>query len=54
MIFGRLKLVVVKEAHQVPLPWFQSDLAGEGAYSELLDDLEDVNLTIELRKSVLL
>ena len=52
-LFFRLKLVVVEEAHQVPLPWLQSDLAGEGADSELLDDLENVNLTVELRICVL-
>ena len=28
----------------MPLPWLQSDLTGEGAYSELLDDLEDDDL----------
>ena len=50
----RLQLVVVKEAHQMPLPWLQSDLTGEGADSELLDDLEDVDFAMKLRKCVFL
>ena len=54
LLVRRLQLVVVEEAHQVPLPWLQSDLTGEGADSELLDDLENVDLAIELRKCVLL
>ena len=53
-LFFRLKLVVVEEAHQVPLPWLQSDLTGEGADSELLDYLENVNFAMKLRKCVFL
>ena len=48
LLVRRLQLVVVEEAHQVPLPWLQSELIGERADSELFDDLEDVDFTIEL------
>ena len=54
LLVRRLQLVIVEEAHQVPLPWLQSELIGERADSELLDDLEDVDFTIELLKCVLL
>ena len=54
LLVRRLQFVVVEEAHQVPLPWLQSDLTGERADSELFNDLEDVNFTIELLKRVLL
>ena len=38
----------------MPLLWLQSDLTGEGVDSELLDDLEDVDFAMKLRKRVFL